>query len=97
MNSGPKSRVVKRSIMISGHKTSVSLEDEFWRGLKEIARGRGLTLAELGSAIDSQRQSGNLSSNLRLFVLEHYRNRVHSVLQRPDESADVSPDHAAAR
>ena len=96
MNSGPKSLVVKRSIIIAGHKTSVSLEDDFWKGLKEIAASRGLTLAELASAVDSQRQSGNLSSNLRLFVLEHYRNRVHSAQQRPEASPGASQDHTAA-
>ena len=64
-----KSLVVKRSIMVAGHKTSVSLEDAFWEGLKEIARGRNTTLSELVGAIDSERRDGNLSSALRLFVL----------------------------
>jgi predicted DNA-binding ribbon-helix-helix protein len=68
-----KSPVVKRSIVIAGHKTSVSLEDAFWKGLKEIAMGRHLTLSEMVSAIDSGRAHGNLSSALRLFVLDHYR------------------------
>jgi len=68
-----KSPVVKRSIVIAGHKTSVSLEDAFWKGLKEIAMGRHLTLSEMVSAIDSGRVHGNLSSALRLFVLDHYR------------------------
>ena len=58
-----KSLVVKRSIVAAGHKTSVSLEDAFWDGLKEIARGRSITLSELVSAIDSERQHGNLSSS----------------------------------
>jgi predicted DNA-binding ribbon-helix-helix protein len=68
-----KSQVVKRSIVIAGHKTSVSLEDAFWRGLKEIARERNLTLSELVAQIDSERRHGNLSSAIRLFVLDHYR------------------------
>jgi predicted DNA-binding ribbon-helix-helix protein len=68
-----KSAIVKRSIIITGHKTSVSLEDAFWRGLKEIARARGLTLSELVAAIDSGRAYGNLSSTIRLCVLDHYR------------------------
>jgi predicted DNA-binding ribbon-helix-helix protein len=68
-----KSQVIKRSIVIAGHKTSVSLEDAFWRGLKDIARERGVTLSELVGTIDSDRQHGNLSSAIRLFVLEHYR------------------------
>ena len=71
-----KSPVVKRSIVIAGHKTSVSLEDAFWRGLKEIAMGRDLTLSEMVSAIDSGRAQGNLSSAIRLFVLDHYRAQI---------------------
>jgi predicted DNA-binding ribbon-helix-helix protein len=71
-----KSPVVKRSIIIAGHKTSVSLEDAFWKGLKEIARGRHLTLSEMVAAIDSERTQGNLSSALRLFVLDHYRAQI---------------------
>ena len=71
-----KSPVVKRSIVIAGHKTSVSLEDAFWKGLKEIATGRGLTLSEMVGTIDSGRAQGNLSSALRLFVLDHYRAQI---------------------
>ncbi|HLH94011.1 MAG TPA: ribbon-helix-helix domain-containing protein [Xanthobacteraceae bacterium] len=71
-----KSPVVKRSIVIAGHKTSVSLEDAFWKGLKEIASGRHATLSELVASIDADRQQGNLSSALRLFVLDFYRTQV---------------------
>ena len=68
-----KSPVVKRSIVIGGHKTSVSLEDGFWKGLKEIADGRHVTLSDLVATIDTARRAGNLSSAIRLFVLDHYR------------------------
>lgn len=68
-----KSPVVKRSIVIAGHKTSVSLEDAFWKGLKEIADARSMTLSDIVASIDSQRRHGNLSSAIRLFVLDHYR------------------------
>ncbi len=68
-----KSPVVKRSIVIAGHKTSVSLEDEFWSGLKEIAAARRQTLSDLVASIDTRRAGGNLSSAIRLFVLHHYR------------------------
>jgi predicted DNA-binding ribbon-helix-helix protein len=68
-----KSTVVKRSIAIASHKTSVSLEDAFWRGLKEVALARGLTVSELVNVIDSGRAHGNLSSAIRLCVLDHYR------------------------
>ena len=71
-----KSPVVKRSIVIAGHKTSVSLEDAFWKGLKEIASRRDATLSELVASIDADRQHGNLSSALRLFVLDFYRNQL---------------------
>jgi predicted DNA-binding ribbon-helix-helix protein len=74
-----KSLVAKRSIVAAGHKTSVSLEDAFWEGLKEIARGRNTTLSELVGAIDSERQRGNLSSAIRLFVLDFYRNKLADV------------------
>jgi predicted DNA-binding ribbon-helix-helix protein len=67
------SPVVKRSIVIAGHKTSVSLEDAFWQGLKEIANDREMTLSELAGTIDTGRHNGNLSSAIRLFVLDHYR------------------------
>jgi predicted DNA-binding ribbon-helix-helix protein len=68
-----KSQVVKRSIVIAGHKTSVSLEEAFWKGLKEIAASRDMTLSDMVSQIDSERRHGNLSSAIRLFVLDHYR------------------------
>jgi len=68
-----KSPVVKRSIVIAGHKTSVSLEEAFWKGLKEIANNRNLTLSDVVASIDTDRHNGNLSSAIRLFVLEYYR------------------------
>jgi predicted DNA-binding ribbon-helix-helix protein len=67
------SPVVKRSIVIAGHKTSVSLEDAFWQGLKRIANERAMTLSDLVGTIDTGRHHGNLSSAIRLFVLDHYR------------------------
>ena len=73
-----RSPVVKRSIVIAGHKTSVSLEDAFWQGLKQIAAGRNLTLSDLVASIDHDRHQGNLSSAIRLFVLDHYRSRSDS-------------------
>jgi predicted DNA-binding ribbon-helix-helix protein len=70
------SPVVKRSIVIAGHKTSISLEDAFWQGLKEIAGDRDMTLSNLVASIDTDRRHGNLSSAIRLFVLDHYRARI---------------------
>lgn len=71
-----KSSVIKRSIVIAGHKTSVSLEDAFWQSLKEIGKDQKVTLSELVADIDGRRQHGNLSSSIRLFVLDHYRARL---------------------
>jgi predicted DNA-binding ribbon-helix-helix protein len=66
-----KSAVIKRSVVIAGHQTSIALEDAFWNALKDIAAGRHLKVSQLLADIDSQRQTGNLSSALRLFVLNH--------------------------
>ncbi len=71
-----QSPVVKRSIVVRGHKTSVSLEHPFWSSLKEIAKKRGVTLSELISEIDANRQQANLSSALRVFVLDHFKARA---------------------
>ncbi|HEV2631430.1 MAG TPA: ribbon-helix-helix domain-containing protein [Pseudolabrys sp.] len=73
-----KSPVVKRSIVIAGHKTSVSLEDAFWAGLKEIAHGKDMTLSEMVASIDGGRGDGNLSSAIRLFVLDYYRDAARA-------------------
>jgi predicted DNA-binding ribbon-helix-helix protein len=68
-----KSQIVKRSIVIAGRKTSISLEDAFWRGLREIAARRATRLSDLVAEIDSTREDGsNLSSTVRLFVLDFY-------------------------
>ena len=83
----------KRSIVVSGRKTSVSLEDQFWNSLKEIARERNMTLAELVGAIDVDRQHGNLSSAIRLFVLGVYRDQVAS---RQDRTREALPNAVAS-
>ena len=68
-----KSTVAKRSIVLAGHKTSISLEDAFWLALKDIASSRRTTLRDLINSIDTDREQGNLSSAIRLFVLNHYK------------------------
>jgi predicted DNA-binding ribbon-helix-helix protein len=73
-----KSPVVKRSIVVAGHKTSVSLEEAFWNGMKEISSTRNMTLSDLVSEIDSGRQHGNLSSAIRLHVLDYFRRLAES-------------------
>ena len=67
------SPVLKRSVVLSGRKTSISLEEPFWQALREIARERGITTAALLISIASKRVEGNLSSAVRVFVLEHFR------------------------
>jgi predicted DNA-binding ribbon-helix-helix protein len=91
-----KSPVVKRSIVIAGHKTSVSLEDAFWKGLKEIAGGREITLSDLVASIDTDRRHGNLSSAIRLFVLDHYRGQIGEDRRLQDNSRDLIGVRAAS-
>ncbi|HEV3192551.1 MAG TPA: ribbon-helix-helix domain-containing protein [Polyangiaceae bacterium] len=67
------SLIVKRSIVVAGHKTSVTLEDAYWKSVKEIASGRNMTVSSLVTAVDSERPQSNLSSAIRLFVLDFYR------------------------
>jgi predicted DNA-binding ribbon-helix-helix protein len=78
------STVVKRSIVVAGHKTSVILEDAFWQALKEIANDRQMTLSDLVATIDTVRRHGNLSSAIRLFVLDHFRAQIGD--RQPNES-----------
>jgi predicted DNA-binding ribbon-helix-helix protein len=68
-----KSSIVKRSIVFAGHKTSVSLEDAFWKELKAIASERDMNLSALVASIDSDRKHSNLSSAIRLYVLNYYQ------------------------
>lgn len=92
-----KSPVIKRSIVIAGHKTSVSLEDAFWKGLKDIAVSRRTTLSDLVAEIDSERPHGNLSSAIRLFVLDHYQAQTNGCAERaaPRDMMVVPPATAS--
>jgi len=84
------SPVVKRSIVIAGHKTSVSLEDAFWQSLKQIANERDITLSDLVASIDTGRHHGNLSSAIRLFVLDYYRERAANAPRATPRSAGAA-------
>ena len=68
--------IKKHSIKIARHKTSISLEDEFWASLREIAKGSGEHISQLLADINKGRGSANLSSAIRLFVLRHYRDQI---------------------
>jgi predicted DNA-binding ribbon-helix-helix protein len=84
-----KSAIVKRSVVIGGQKTSVSLEDAFWAVLKELAREQKVPLCELVTSVNGRRSVGNLSSALRLFVLDHVRERA---ARAQSTRADTQPD-----
>jgi predicted DNA-binding ribbon-helix-helix protein len=71
-------RPVKRSFTIAGHRTSISLETEFWEALKAAAAAEGIAVAKLIGRIDAERGSGGLSSAVRIWVLHHYRGKVGS-------------------
>jgi predicted DNA-binding ribbon-helix-helix protein len=67
------SRIIKHSVKIAGHNSSVSLEDAFWGALREIAVIQNMRMSELVSHIAKHRENKNLSSAIRVFVLDHYR------------------------
>lgn len=71
-----KTAIIKRSIILEGHKTSVSLENEFWDGLRDIAEWNRANLSSLVRQIDRDRKDGNLSSAIRVFVFNHFRARA---------------------
>ena len=69
------SRPVKRSLTLKGHRTSVSLEDDFWRAFKEIAAQEGKPINALAAEIDASRDlDAGLASAIRLYVLRHFMN-----------------------
>ncbi len=84
---------IKRSIVRNGQKTSVSLEKEFWEGLREIASSQKTKLTTLVQHIDQKRDGSNLSSAIRVFVFNHLRAQISGVQdcqaagQQPPESA----------
>jgi predicted DNA-binding ribbon-helix-helix protein len=80
-----KSSVIKRSIVLDGHKTSVSLENAFWTELKGIAHSQSVTLSKLVAEIDATRKQSNLSSAIRLFVLEHFQKEGKGLHSDRDE------------
>jgi predicted DNA-binding ribbon-helix-helix protein len=77
-----KSPIVIHPIRIAGHRTSISVEDAFWKGLKQIAQDRDMTQSELVTTINSERKHNNLSSAVRLFVLDHYRRQAVPLLRK---------------
>jgi predicted DNA-binding ribbon-helix-helix protein len=87
-----KSTVIKRSVIVAGHKTSISLEDAFWKELKAIALGRDTTVSKLIGKIDSARQHGNLSSAIRLFVLDSFTSSLPDRAERRNSTHEIRTD-----
>jgi predicted DNA-binding ribbon-helix-helix protein len=77
----PAAAITKRSLLVAGHATSISLEDAFWSALKAAARRRGLSIAALVAVIDEERGAANLSSAIRVFLLREASDRP-----RPDDA-----------
>jgi predicted DNA-binding ribbon-helix-helix protein len=86
--------VKKRALVVGGRHTSVSLEDAFLKGVREIATERGLTVAGMVELIDAGREQNNLSSAVRLFVLGFYRERVAELRQRSVATGAEAARHA---
>ena len=84
-----KPNITKRSVVIAGHKTSVSLEEPFWTAVREISQSRAITVSALLHEIDRNRANANLSSAVRVFVLDYVRQHgIKGQLERnPDDSA----------
>jgi predicted DNA-binding ribbon-helix-helix protein len=89
-----KSAVTKRSVVIGGHKTSVSLEEPFWSEVRAIAEGEQITVSNLLRRIDRERSNANLSSAIRVYVLEHVREKVRR-MRRDLEAETYAPQLAA--
>jgi len=82
---------MKRSIVIAGHRTSISIEEPFWKGLREIAAAKEMKLSELVASIDKDRQRNNLSSHIRLFVLEHYQAKAATPTATEQTTSSTAP------
>ena len=81
-----KSPIIKRSIMIASHRTSISLEEPFWRGLKDIAARHETSVQNVVASVHGGRHRGNLSSSLRQYVLEYYRSNCCDKSRRQESS-----------
>lgn len=77
-----KSAITKRSVVIGGHKTSVSLEEPFWNAVRAIAGHQQMTVSSLLRQIDLERRNSNLSSAIRVFVLENVRSQMEAMPQQ---------------
>jgi predicted DNA-binding ribbon-helix-helix protein len=85
-----KSPITKRSVVIGGHKTSVSLEEPFWTAVREIAGHQQKTVSGLLRQIDLERRNANLSSAIRVYVLENMRSQAEGVHRQHPANGDMS-------
>jgi predicted DNA-binding ribbon-helix-helix protein len=90
-----KSAIVKRSVVLNGHKTSVSLENEFWEGLRDIGDAKNAKLSELVRQVDQDRSNGNLSSAIRVFVLSHFRGQPQDAAPQVEHAEFRDPAWSA--
>jgi predicted DNA-binding ribbon-helix-helix protein len=90
-----KSAVTKRSVVIGGHKTSVSLEEPFWSEVRAIADAEQITVSNLLRRIDRERSNANLSSAIRVYVLEHVRDKLRHTRRSIEDTDDYAPGLAA--
>ena len=92
-----RSTIAKRSVVIAGHKTSISLEDAFWNDLRRIAAGREMSVSDLVGSIDADRENANLSSAIRLFVLGVYQDQIADLLMGVAPAATLGSLRSAIR
>jgi predicted DNA-binding ribbon-helix-helix protein len=89
-----KSAVTKRSVVIGGHKTSVSLEEPFWSEVRAIAEAERITVSSLLRRIDRERTNANLSSAIRVYVLEHVRAKLGRTYRDSEADETYAPSLA---
>lgn len=85
-----RSRILKRSVLVGRHRTSISIEDVFWNELRAIAQKSNVHLSQLVSRIDAEREHSNLSSAIRLFVFEHRTGDIKSGIQAMNNESSHS-------
>ena len=91
-----KSPIIKRSVVVNGHKTSITLEDAFWIELRLIAAERKIGLGKLITQVDAERRDNNLSSALRLFVLAKYRPEAVAAPPAASDRPSAAAEHDEA-
>jgi len=92
-----KSAIVKRSVVLNGHKTSVSLEQQFWDIVRLLAAREQITVSALLRLVDDARTQSNLSSAVRVYVLEQVRAQAGSAFERrPPANMSYAPSLGAA-